>query len=117
MADAGGIISDTGRVPVAQELVRPEQTQNGSVPGQHTGSNGGQVGSADQQAATLHSNGKPDQPSNSKGGILDTLKGPRSGIHWGAGVQSSLCCTCKQLVSGKASVRAMPVLRSADHVF
>ncbi|KAL3147402.1 hypothetical protein ABBQ38_014468 [Trebouxia sp. C0009 RCD-2024] len=84
MADAGGIISDTGRVPVAQELVRPEQTQNGSVPGQHTGSNGGQVGSADQQAATLHSNGKPDQPSNSKGGILDTLKGPRSGIHWGA---------------------------------
>ncbi|KAL3162116.1 hypothetical protein ABBQ32_009828 [Trebouxia sp. C0010 RCD-2024] len=85
MADAHSI-PDTTTVPVAQDLM---QTQNGSVPGQHTDINGGQVGSADQQAAAPYSNGQGEQPSDSKGGILNSEKalpekGPRSGIHWGA---------------------------------
>lgn len=92
MADAHSI-PDTTTVPVAQDLM---QTQNGSVPGQHTDINGGQVGSADQQAAAPYSNGQGEQPSDSKGGILNSEKalpekGPRSGIHWGAGVQSAPC--------------------------
>lgn len=75
MTDIGGIIPDTAKVPVAQELVYPEQTQNGNVSG-HGQFN---AGTADQQAP--FSNGQPEQP---KAGVA-TTKGPRSGIHWGAG--------------------------------
>ena len=93
MADIGSIVPDTARVPVAEDLVRREQTQNGSVPEhQHPDSNRGQVGPADQQA--VHSNSLFEQPSNA-GGFGDakasSQKGPRSGIHWGAGLHSALC--------------------------
>ena len=81
MADLGSIIPDTATVPVARDLVHPQQ-QNGSVSG------------ADQKHTSSFRNGQPEQLTKPKAGVVKTIlaapaKGPRSGIHWGAGVQLS----------------------------
>lgn len=95
MTDIGSIIPDTAKVPVAPELVHPQQAQNGSVSEHLPTDSPGQSGTADEESNAQLSSGQAKQPAKPKAGVVSTIltapiKGPRSGIHWGAGVQSSL---------------------------
>ena len=95
MTDIGSIISDTAKVPVAPDLVHPQQPQNGSASGHLPTANSGQSEMFDAKVDAQSSGGQAKQPAKPKAGVVSSIltapiKGPRNGIHWGAGVQSSL---------------------------
>lgn len=95
MTDIGSIIPDTSQVPVAPDLVHPQQAQNGSVSGHLPTDSSGQSETFDAKADAQSGGGQAKQPAKPKAGAVSTIltapiKGPRNGIHWGAGVQSSL---------------------------
>lgn len=88
MTDIGSIVPDAAKVPVAPDLVHPQQTQNGSVSEHLPADSSGQSGTADEKPNAQLSSGQAKQPSKPKAGVVNTIltapiKGPRSGIHWG----------------------------------
>lgn len=133
MTDVGSIVPDTATVPVAHDLVYPQQQQNGHAPAHiqlgavddsvssrrsagtelpsnnllngkdRSDSDDLEAGIAHEKVADPHSNGQAADPNKTpKTGVFNTImdtkpmKGPRSGIHWGAGMQHALtpdlCC-------------------------
>lgn len=92
MTDIGSIIPDTAKTPIAPDLVHPQQVQNGSASENlPTDSREGQLGTADHKVNGQFGNGQAEQPAKPKAGVVNTIltapmKGPRDGIHWGAGV-------------------------------
>lgn len=101
MTDIGSIIPDTAKTRVASDLVHPQQVQNGNAAGHlpTDSHHDGQLEPADQKVNDQFGNGQAEKPAKSKAGIMNTIltapvKGPRNGIHWGAGVQFSQLFYC-----------------------
>ena len=110
MTDIGSIIPDTAKAPVAPDLVHPQQVQNGSAGGHlPTDSHDGQLGTADQKVDAQFGNGQAEQPAKPKAGVVNTIltapiKGPRNGIHWGAGVQFRLLLHCMHYLAPQKGI-------------
>lgn len=117
MTDIGSIIPDTAKSPVAPDLVHPQQAQHGSVSGHlPTDSH------ADQKVDAQFGNGQAQEPAKAKSGVVSTIltapiKGPRNGIHWGAGVQLNLLLHCMHCPTLHEGTCACGGLLQAPHVF